>query len=76
MFMYQVAQKIVPNFEALFWLLMSEVLAFPASLDLYNSFDTLIILFHGLMNNLCRYYCKLFSKVIFSQNWNCKEFLS
>ena len=27
---------------------------FPASLELYNSFDTLFVCFHGLMNNSCR----------------------
>ena len=52
-------------------LLKSEILAFSASLELYNSFDTLFVCFHGLMNNLCR---KLFSRVSFSQNWNSKEF--
>ena len=30
-------------------------LGFSASLELYNSFDTLFVCFHGLMNNLCRY---------------------
>ena len=39
MFMYRVSQKIRPNFEAAKFL-MSEILVFPASLDLYNSFDT------------------------------------
>ena len=38
----------VPNFEAA-KLLMSEILVFPASLELYNSFDTLFVCFHGLM---------------------------
>ena len=33
-------------------LLMSEIVLFPASLELYNSFDTLFVCFHGLMNNL------------------------
>ena len=36
-------------------LLMSEILVFPASLELHNLFDTLFVCFHGLMNNLCRY---------------------
>ena len=37
-------------FEAENLLLMSAILAIPASLDLYNSFDTLFACFHGLMN--------------------------
>ena len=59
MFMYRVSQKNVSNFEAA-KLLTSEILGFPASLDLYNSFDTLFICFHGLMNN----GTKLFSKAV------------
>ena len=35
-------------------LLMSEILAFPASLELYNSSDILLVCFHGLINNLYR----------------------
>ena len=30
--------------------LMSGVLGFPVSMDLYNSFDTLLISFHGLLS--------------------------
>ena len=60
MFMHRVSQKIVPNFEAA-ELLMSEILVFPASLDLHNPFYTLSICFHGLTNN----GTKLFSKAVF-----------
>ena len=54
MLMYRVSQKIVPNFEAA-KLLIPEILVFPASLELYNLFETLFVRLYGLMNNLCRY---------------------
>ena len=57
------------NFGALS-ILMSGNLTFPVSPDLYNSLDTLHICFHGLLNK----WRKLFSKLDFSQHWNCKEF--
>ena len=48
--MTRLSQKIVQNFEAA-KLLMSEILVFPASLQLYSSFDTLFVCFDELMNN-------------------------
>ena len=49
--MYWVSQEIKPKVAKL---LKLEILVFPASLELYNSFDTLLVCFHGLMNNLRR----------------------
>ena len=52
---------------------MSEILDFPASLELYSAFDTLFVCFHGLMNT------KIFSKVGFLKTGilkNSKVFLS
>ena len=49
--MYWMSQKITPTFEAA-KLLMLDILVFPASLELYNSFDTIFVCFDGLMNNL------------------------
>ena len=53
--LYRVSKKIVPNLVALFrnidyHTLMSGILSFRVSPDLYNSFDILLICFHDLMN--------------------------
>ena len=53
--------------------MMLGILAFPVSPNLYNSFDTLLICFHELNKNKGS---KLFSKIVFAQNWNSLEFLS
>ena len=49
--------KIVPDFvflmlyfEAVTPIILLESLGFPVSQDMYNSFDTLFICFHDLMN--------------------------
>ena len=49
---------------------MSGTLGFPVSPDLHNSFDTLLIFFHGLLNECQRSIFQL----SFSQNVNSKEF--
>ena len=51
--------------------IMPGTLGFPVSPDLYNSFETLLICFHDLINE-CN---KLFSKLDFAENWNSVEFL-
>ena len=45
-------------------LLKSELLVLPAFLEFYNSFDTLLVCFCGLMNNLFRQQA-IFQKLVF-----------
>ena len=59
------------NFERV-TTLMSGSVGFFVSPNLYNSFDTLLICFHGLMNK----WQQVFSKLAFFQNCNSAEFLS
>ena len=75
--MYWVSQKLNLILKLYFEatkLLKSDILVFLASLELYNSFGTLFVCFHGLMIIYARQVITYFPKLVFFKTGILKNF--